>query len=700
MSVDVAVLAVVGGAAGNVAAGAITLMTSPLTGINSVSNAQATSGGADAESDQALITRFKATIFRSFTGTEQSFLGVALENPAVTLANVIGAVTTHQEQIEITSGVGPCVLDDIKFVYPDNQFLAVDLSTSTSDVVTGSLNMLSTMTQGIAASQVGVEAPSGTITIYPGTLINIGPDVVIVNGTAPVVVTTSETLVPIQTYTPTATTMPGTITFVYNTGQFYTSGVHFDLVTSALLADPTLLPSAAMVSGTGFGSGVNLSYRLAYANANGITQTVGITYTTATGGDVQLTLPSPQYFSPPDIMDSLSVYIYGRTAGSERLLAVVPGTTTTWVDHNTIVPEGSYPTANTTGLQVSVNVLGASIPDGIYQVQFDYIPATSRNSYPSPLNCVDIYTNGVDVQSASEALALYLGPASTGGPITSTNASFVGDITSPFFVGNFQRADGSTPTEGNWFIPLSFGPLMSLPTELISPTGGSPVTSPAVYHYGTDYWMVNEIGPTGMSNQSLSGIEFATGKPFGNGFNAGPGGAPSNVGSATLATVDYTFNAVPQEIWQNIQRWRLLSTDVMVHQAFPIYLNVFFVVVYSSGNGSSTVNPNILTALQRAVSRVSFNQILEASALLSAALSVPGVANLRFALSTDAGLPGYGIQAVAPTGTVVNQFVQPNGQVADIEFTSNTYPVINAVVTKSVAQNAFMQGGIVPLRPT
>jgi hypothetical protein len=298
-------------------------------------------------------------------------------------------------------------------------------------------------------------------------------------------------------------------------------------------------------------------------------------------------------------------------------------------------------------------------------------------------------------------LSLYIGPQSASGPITSaTLASFNGILTSPFFVGNFQRADGTTPTEGNWFIPISFGPLISLPSEIVSPTGGSPITGPSIYHYGQDYWLVNQIGPSGMSNQSLAGIEFKAGLPIGNGFTTGTAGVPSNVGSPAILTIDYSFNAVPQEIYQAIQRWRLLSTNVMVHQAFPIYLNVYFVVVYSSGNVSSTVNPAIYDALQKAVSQVSFNQILESSALLSAALAVPGVANLRFALASDTGLPGYGVQSVSPTGTVVNQFVQTNGQVSDIEFTSNTYPVINAVITKSVAQNAFMQGGIVPLRPT
>lgn len=749
-SVDVPVIAVVGGTAGNVEAGTITTMTSPLSGITSVTNAQATSGGTDAESDAALIARFKATVFRSFTGTTQSFLGVALENPAVSLANVIGSVSTHQEQIEVINSQGLCVLDDVKFVYPDNQFLAKDLAAAASSVIEGTVVLGraiaagTTPTQtGQAGSQPGVYlyATDVPVNIQPNTVLQIGSgpvDLVTVAGSVyttimpnPTPNTSPGTFVPIEAYTPTGSTSAGaTVGFTYNAGEFFTPGTDFEIVTNTLLVDPQKLPNFTIIGsapsgvtpGPAFQAGTTLQYQLVYANANGTTlatPVATITIPNGTSGYVEINLPQ-QYNDPPEIMESLTTYIYGRGGGGGvQLMAVVPGTTSQWTDYNTIVPSGALPTSNTTGFNVAVHSLGG-LPDGIYQVQFDYIPATSRNEYPARLNCIDIYTNGVDAQTATEALAIYVGPQTPNGPIVSTQyPTFVGDMTSPYFLGKFQREDGTNPTEGNVFIPLSFSPLLSLPQTLVTPTGGpgvatsnNPSPPPASgsfsYTNGEHYWLVNEIGPTGMSNQSRAGIEFQAGLPFGNNFAQGSAGHPSNVGTPALTTVEYDFNAVPQEIYQAIQRWRILSTDVMVHQAYPIYLDVYFVVVYTPGSFSSSVNPALYNALQKVASQISFNQVLEASSLLAAALAVPGVQNLRWALAddTDQIFTGYGIQALRPApvgqqyGSVVSQFVQINGQVADIEFTSDTYPVINQVYTKAVAQNAFMQGGVVPLRPT
>ena len=61
-SIDLPVLAVTPGAAGNVQAGAISLLAAAIPGIDAVSNAAAASGGMDAEGDAALRARFLAYI--------------------------------------------------------------------------------------------------------------------------------------------------------------------------------------------------------------------------------------------------------------------------------------------------------------------------------------------------------------------------------------------------------------------------------------------------------------------------------------------------------------------------------------------------------------------------------------------------------------------------------------------------------------
>lgn len=81
-SILVPVQAIVPGAAGNVVAGAISVITSPITGIDTVTNAAAFINGADQESDSALKKRFAAYILGlargDFYGLQSSILGTGV----------------------------------------------------------------------------------------------------------------------------------------------------------------------------------------------------------------------------------------------------------------------------------------------------------------------------------------------------------------------------------------------------------------------------------------------------------------------------------------------------------------------------------------------------------------------------------------------------------------------------------------------
>jgi uncharacterized phage protein gp47/JayE len=65
----VPVAASVAGSAGNVQSGAISLIVASLPGVDTVTNANATTGGLDAESDAALRTRFTAYLSSLFRAT-------------------------------------------------------------------------------------------------------------------------------------------------------------------------------------------------------------------------------------------------------------------------------------------------------------------------------------------------------------------------------------------------------------------------------------------------------------------------------------------------------------------------------------------------------------------------------------------------------------------------------------------------------
>lgn len=83
-SIVVPAQAVVAGAAGNVVAGAISSMTSPITGIDTVSNTAAFTNGANSESDSALKQRFSAYILGLSRG-DYFGLNASIEGAAVTV---------------------------------------------------------------------------------------------------------------------------------------------------------------------------------------------------------------------------------------------------------------------------------------------------------------------------------------------------------------------------------------------------------------------------------------------------------------------------------------------------------------------------------------------------------------------------------------------------------------------------------------
>jgi uncharacterized phage protein gp47/JayE len=91
-SVDVPVVAANAGSAGNVQAGAITLMASALPGVDTVTNAAPLQGGLDAESDAALRTRFA-----TFLATRSRATPLAVGNAITSLRQ--GLQYTIQENV-------------------------------------------------------------------------------------------------------------------------------------------------------------------------------------------------------------------------------------------------------------------------------------------------------------------------------------------------------------------------------------------------------------------------------------------------------------------------------------------------------------------------------------------------------------------------------------------------------------------------
>ena len=102
LSIDVPIRCVTPGTLGNVAANTITVFVgAPTLGVTAVTNAAATINGTDAESDDELKIRFRNTVFRNVSGTEDQYLALAAATAYTTKANVVGPISRYREYIQI-----------------------------------------------------------------------------------------------------------------------------------------------------------------------------------------------------------------------------------------------------------------------------------------------------------------------------------------------------------------------------------------------------------------------------------------------------------------------------------------------------------------------------------------------------------------------------------------------------------------------
>lgn len=116
-TVTVPVQAVSAGPDGDVGAGLLTNISSPIQGVSTVTNTSALSGGTDQETDSALRARWKATVFRNLAGTESMYLGIALDDADCFAANVVTATKNVREQVQIVSGAATSTVNDAKYVF-------------------------------------------------------------------------------------------------------------------------------------------------------------------------------------------------------------------------------------------------------------------------------------------------------------------------------------------------------------------------------------------------------------------------------------------------------------------------------------------------------------------------------------------------------------------------------------------------------
>lgn len=330
-----------------------------------------------------------------------------------------------------------------------------------------------------------------------------------------------------------------------------------------------------------------------------------------------------------------------------------------------LVPNVHY--SMSTATPPVITILDSTVaPDGVYDLEFEYVPGPSRNDPANGItNRVDVYVNGTRATDATEMVTFR------------TARVFDNTANSTLNRANFQRIDASQPVAGNYFVAFSLAPVIDPAQQQTIVING------VTFNEGVDFFLVNDVTRNGGTPSSLSGIEIRS---------AANGGTKAIPADGTTFQVDYIFNAVPRDVEAAMREWRLITTDVRVHQAKPVYLDLHLAVVYHQGYSEGSVRPDLEAGLAAYISNLGFNAVVQVSDILEVAQRVPGIDAVRFLTSSD-NATKYAIQKVSAAGTILTTYATSvSGQIRralDVQVGDDEYPTLNSVTLVTKARNTF-----------
>jgi uncharacterized phage protein gp47/JayE len=332
--------------------------------------------------------------------------------------------------------------------------------------------------------------------------------------------------------------------------------------------------------------------------------------------------------------------------------------------HYTFTP--SNPTNQGDASAVLASLSTAAMPDGLYDLDFEYVPQSSRNDPGNTRfgqgginNRIDVWFDGKIPDIATQSV------------VFSDVKKFSGTLNNIYYNMNFRQDSDTTPNPpvNNIFIPLAFGPLLGVPDQMT--IGG------VVYLEGTDYNIVHQSNCFGYTATSLYGLAWSTTK------------RPAN---NTVFSITYSYNKLAGIVQDAIAQWRLVGTDAKAHCGKVSRLKFNLAVMYDRRYDSVAVSTEINQALSQFLSNLGFEAALQVSDVLQTVHNVPGVDNVRFLTSADDPV-NYAIQRISNTGTeaVVATFSYL-GRAADVQFPDDRYPVFHSTNIMQKAANTFGQG--------
>ena len=397
----------------------------------------------------------------------------------------------------------------------------------------------------------------------------------------------------------------------------------------------------------------------------------------------------PQDPSTPNTFAVSAVNVVGSSKRYREQIQIVSGTA------NSTVPDAAYifadnvycgtdidsgnfltlganytfaPTNPTNRTNASATIAAiAGMPDGLYDLDFEYVPQASRNDPGNTRfntgavnNRIDVYVNGSIPTTATQSVVF-------------SNALTFNNTTagSTYYNAYYETSNPAAPQPANGyiFIPLAFGPILSVPTTMS--------IASTTYNLGTDYWIVRRNDAFGLAPNSAYGLVWQTTR------------VPPN-GSAFSIT--YTYNKVARNVQDAIDQWRLVGTDAKAHCAKRVNLKFNFAIVYDRNYDPTAVKTAIDTALATYLNGIGFTAQVQVSDVLQVVHNVPGVDNVRFLTSTDDSVTYAITQMSIYDGTTQVQVFASGGRAIDVAFSDTQVPQFHSTRIIQKARNTFMIG--------
>lgn len=365
---------------------------------------------------------------------------------------------------------------------------------------------------------------------------------------------------------------------------------------------------------------------------------------------------------------------------------------------DTTGPQNFQPNVTLLNLYTTTN-LGGIPPNTILLLEHRYMSTESRNDVTLGIfNCVDIFIDG---QNPTQVTSIEPTP----GAQVFINASDGSSMLDPV---NYRRLlDNSQPEPSNLLSPLFWQPMTTLPDNILVGdntyykanfynTGDSQYYNDPEFSIQANYYEIIDVTELYGSVRARNGIEWdinVAGVPTG---DASP--TIVNAESVTTYNLSYFYDENVADLQALVEQNKQITTDVLVHQAQPVYLKLYITVAYSPGADISGTNFAITQQLANFYSTQYYGAAIQLSDLLQQVHNTPGVDNVRFTTDPSTGLftSGYhAIEIVNKDGSSQNSpvykdsdfFIRDNQLVTNADI--NGTDVTSVIIVKKRATNVW-----------